>query len=158
MHIPKSIALIASTLIQPGYLAEGNARQRSAYQVLQQLDLLSTLSAYNPVLAGTIPLDIDISSSDLDILCEVYDPDRFEALLIRYYSHMTDWTLSRREADGLIRTVARWSYKGWEIEVFAQPRPVTDQNGFRHMIVEQRLLDGLGERDAGRFGCANSRG
>ena len=146
MNTPEAILRIERIFRQTAYLASGNARQRSAYQVLLHLDLFSVLSAYDPVLAGTIPLDIDIGSSDLDILCEVHDPDTFEAILIEHYSHMTDWMLNRCEVDGLMCTVVRWMYEEWEIEVFAQPRAVEQQNGFRHMVVEQRLLEHLGDQ------------
>lgn len=60
------------------YLEEGNAKQRLAYNTLQKSKVFNILSQYNPVLVGTIPIDIDIASSDLDIICEVYDHQIFE--------------------------------------------------------------------------------
>ena len=55
------------------YLQSGNERQNNAYSALNKLKILKILREYNPTLVGTIPIEIDISESDLDIICEVYD-------------------------------------------------------------------------------------
>lgn len=146
MHPLETIVRLERIFRQTAYLAAGNTRQRSAYRALGQINLFETLSSYHPVLAGTVPLDIDTDSSDLDILCEVHDPDIFEKVLDQHYSHMTGYTLSRHGVNGVIRTVARWNFEGWEIEVFAQPRSVEQQNGFRHMVIEHRLLEMMGDQ------------
>jgi hypothetical protein len=41
--------------------------------------LFDILLAYDPVLAGTIPLDVDVPGSDLDIICCCADTDVFAA-------------------------------------------------------------------------------
>ncbi|RZL37072.1 MAG: DUF4269 domain-containing protein, partial [Pedobacter sp.] len=51
------------------YLKNGNERQKSAYQTLIKYQIFEKLSGFNPLLAGTIPIDIDIPESDLDIIC-----------------------------------------------------------------------------------------
>jgi hypothetical protein len=53
------------------YLKNGNAKQRRAYEVLTKHKLFEKLKYYPPILAGTIPIEIDIEGSDLDIICEV---------------------------------------------------------------------------------------
>ena len=55
------------------YLKDGNYKQRKSYEILNASNLFNILEKYNPVLAGTIPIDIDIDKSDLDIVCEVKD-------------------------------------------------------------------------------------
>ncbi len=44
-----------------------------------ECNIFKILKGYNPILVGTIP--IDIGKSDLDIICEVYDFDKFEKVL-----------------------------------------------------------------------------
>lgn len=61
--------------LDPGYLRHGNQRQRAAFAVLDELGLFKRLAAHGPVLAGTVPLAIDIAGSDLDILCQAADLD-----------------------------------------------------------------------------------
>ncbi|MFX3647376.1 MAG: DUF4269 domain-containing protein [Paenibacillus sp.] len=61
------------------YLASGNARQQDAYRVLQSSGLLNILADYHPYPAGTVPIDIDVPGSDLDLLCYAEDLDAFGA-------------------------------------------------------------------------------
>ncbi|MBU5346738.1 DUF4269 domain-containing protein [Paenibacillus lautus] len=128
------------------YLRLGSDKQKKAALVIDELRLWDHLKPYNPILVGTIPIGIDIESSDLDIICEVTDFACFERVLkTRYSEDVTNFTFSTRTVNNVDRTVARFRYTGWEFEIFAQPLPSTKQNGYRHMIVEYKLLKRLGE-------------
>ncbi len=59
------------------YLQSGNEKQKKAYQVLTDNKVLEKLAPYQPIVVGTIPINIDIENSDLDIICEVYDYNEF---------------------------------------------------------------------------------
>lgn len=63
------------------YLLTGNERQQAAFYTLESLKLTSILRNYSPTLVGTIPLNIDIEGSDLDIICEVYEHNTFESIV-----------------------------------------------------------------------------
>ena len=63
------------------YLKEGNTRKQRSYEILKKINIFNLLSKYNPILVGTIPIDIDIENSDLDIVCKVEDFKKFEELL-----------------------------------------------------------------------------
>ncbi len=52
------------------YLKEGTIRQKEAYKVLLELNIFELLKNFKPILLGTIPINIDIESSDLDIICQ----------------------------------------------------------------------------------------
>ena len=52
----------------PSYLQYGTRRQRQAYQALQSLGVGQILAAYEPILTGTVPLDLDLARSDLDLI------------------------------------------------------------------------------------------
>jgi hypothetical protein len=41
------------------YLLHGTATQQAAYQALETLRVFSLLSPFDPILAGTVPLDIE---------------------------------------------------------------------------------------------------
>ncbi|HEY84271.1 MAG TPA: DUF4269 domain-containing protein [Chloroflexi bacterium] len=122
------------------YLKSGTPRQQAAYYALQRLKIFERLAAYKPILTGTIPLDIDIPDSDLDVICQVEDLPAFEALLLRYFAAEDGFTLRRQEANGLPVVVCNFEADGWPIEIFAQPRPVRRQNAYRHLVAEARLL------------------
>ncbi|WP_081735122.1 DUF4269 domain-containing protein [Paenibacillus gorillae] len=59
------------------YLAQGTERQRNAFICLSSLNIFESLTFYAPLLVGTIPIDIDIEESDLDIICEVHNFPQF---------------------------------------------------------------------------------
>ncbi|WP_018756509.1 DUF4269 domain-containing protein [Paenibacillus terrigena] len=126
------------------YLAQGSPRQQEVYRVLNELKICTTLQAYHPLLVGTIPLDIDLPESDLDMICEVHDLQAFQELVIHTYGQMEQFRSHQREVGGIMRFVANFTYNGWPIEIFAQAIPAYEQNGYRHMIVEHRILQVIG--------------
>jgi hypothetical protein len=132
------------------YLAQGNSTQRKAYAVLHALGVFEILRAYDPVLVGTFPIDVDIETSDLDIICAVYDPAAFERAVTAAFGSCEGFRVERKTVEGVARVVADFFYAGFAIQMFGQPRAVEDQNGYRHMVVEARLLEIGGEaaRDA----------
>jgi len=66
-------------------------RFKQVYQVLQDLGVINILQNYSPTLAGTVPLGIDIPGSDLDIICEVYNLQDFQELVITVFGEMKDF-------------------------------------------------------------------
>ena len=122
------------------YLLDGTPRQRDAYHALRSLGILDILRDASPRLVGTIPLDIDVPGSDLDIICEMDDADAFARRVETHFGTCRDFTLRRGTRDGLPVVVANWQHEGFPVELFAQPRPVTEQNAYVHMVVEHRLL------------------
>lgn len=131
------------------HLNRGSDRQRDAYQAMIELDIFSVLGDYDPVLAGTLPLGIETPESDLDILCEAEDLDRFEALVEAAYGYLDDFRQQRDIADGLASSISSFQYRRFPVEIFAQARPVDQQRAYRHMVAEGRLLREGGEEAAG---------
>ncbi len=125
------------------------ARYRRAQRALQALGLFDTLGAYTPVLAGTFPLGIDIPGSDLDIICEARDLAAFERTVIRAFGAQPGFRIARETIRGVESVIASFEYAGFPIEIFGQPRPVSEQNAVRHLRIEARLL-AIGGRAARR--------
>jgi diadenosine tetraphosphate (Ap4A) HIT family hydrolase len=128
-----------------GYLAIGGPRQRAAHAALGRLGVMRRLAAHDPCLVGTIPLDVDRPGSDLDIICEANDQDAFERSLREAFGRRPDFALGRGRIDGLPVVVCGFTADGFPIEVFGQARPVREQNGYRHLVAEARLLDLAGD-------------
>ncbi|BFH63618.1 DUF4269 domain-containing protein [Paenibacillus azoreducens] len=126
------------------YLKTGNAKQKEAYEILTDLGIFGKLAAFSPVLAGTIPINIDIEGSDLDIICEMREPEVLAQILNAEYGSMQGYRMTRSEtADGIVM-VCNFASRSWPLEIFAQNRPVTEQNAFKHMVIEHRVLEYLG--------------
>jgi hypothetical protein len=118
-------------------------------EVLRRTNILTKLSSYDPHIAGTPPLGIDLPTSDLDILCHTPDPWSFAAAAWGAFSEckefsMRQWVGSNRPI------VVEFVAIGWRIEIFGQTLPVREQHGWKHFLVEQRLLSlgGSAFRDA----------
>jgi hypothetical protein len=122
------------------YLLHGTATQRAAYDTLERLQIFILLSDYDPILAGTIPLDIDIPGSDLDIVCYAKDTDAFVHYLNDAFGQCDNFTIKHTVVEGLPTVISQFKFKDFPVEIFGQPRPVMEQNAVRHMIVEERLL------------------
>ncbi|MGE5653267.1 MAG: DUF4269 domain-containing protein [Bacillota bacterium] len=126
------------------YLKAGTPRQQEAYQAIAGSGVFRLLAAYTPVLAGTIPIDIDIETSDLDIICEVHDAKRFAATLTAGLSSHQGFTMHEEIVQGLPVVICRFTYMDFAFEVFGQPLPVSKQNAYLHMLAEYSLLQAAG--------------
>lgn len=129
------------------YLQIGTPRQRQAHAVLRALGLWQVLAEFGPVLAGTVPLGIDIPGSDLDVLCEVPPgmEAQFSEVLRAQYEHMAGFRLRQLSIGGRSCVISNFFYQGTEIEVFGQAVPAVQQRAFRHMVVEHAILQAGGE-------------
>jgi len=122
------------------HLKLGSDRQRDAYQALVELDLFAVLADYDPILAGSIPLGIATAESDLDVICFADDLDACARMLEAVYGDEEEFSLTRKEKNGLPTLICRFHFRRFAVEVFAQPRPIEEQNAYRHMVAEARLL------------------
>lgn len=127
------------------YLLYGDTCQQHAYHTLQKLDIFSVLSEFSPVLVGTVPIDIYIQDSDLDIICEVYHFTSFQSVVTDYFQKLDNFSYAHKVVADMPRAVVNFNYNGWAIQLFAQSIPAVEQNGFKHMVIEYRILQFLGE-------------
>lgn len=126
------------------YLLEGTTVQRAAHQVLSSIQIFPLLAAFNPLLVGTIPIDIAVEKSDLDIICEAKDLDHFQQTLASLFSNYEQFTCTETLIQGIRTILANFYVAGFEIEIFGQDVPVKMQNGYRHMIKEYEILTNRG--------------
>lgn len=129
----------------PNYLKTGNKRQQKAFKELYDLNIFKILEPYHPILAGTIPIGIDIPESDLDIICQCENHPAFSKKIQDHFSNQVDFNISTKEWNGIESTVARFKATYFEIEIFGQDIPTTQQNAYRHMIKEYEILNQKGD-------------
>lgn len=126
-------------------LKSGTALQQEVYKLLRRHRFMEILHTYHPILVGTVPLDIQVPGSDLDLICEVHDFGTFRMEANTHFGHYPGYSVHEREVDGVPRIKVNFHCENWPIELFGQPVPTTQQNGYRHMCVEARLLSLYGE-------------
>ena len=125
------------------YLKSGTDKQKRAYRALTENQILEKLKPFDPLLTGTIPLNIDIDTSDLDIICCLIDPVSFQRHLIDEFSRQQNFKILTPKHTGAV--AAAFIVDGFLIEIFGQPIPTREQAAYRHMLVEQKILEEKGE-------------
>lgn len=120
-------------------------RQVEAARTVEKLGLARLFKDFTPVLAGTIPLAIDLPESDLDILCFAPDLRIFAEYCQKIAPRLTDYRERQMVLRGIPSFVASGRFENFELEIFAQPIPVQKQWGYRHLLIEARLLKLAGE-------------
>lgn len=128
------------------YLKDGNERQRQAYFTLTNNDILSKLERFDPILVGTIPINIDIENSDLDIICCFADKDDFYQAVCNHFRNEKNFKIAEQPNLDTLAIVASFNIENFEIEIFGQNIPTKHQFGYRHFVIEHQLLNQYGEK------------
>lgn len=129
------------------YLKDGNERQKKAYEILTKYRVFDKLKDYSPILAGTVPIEIDIKGSDLDLIFEVdlkYEQDFLDDLLFcQLIPH--DVEVEYPIVNGGKCMTLNFMLEGFPIEIFGQNKPTKQQNAYLHMMAEYKILKEKGE-------------
>lgn len=123
-----------------GYLKDGNERQQLAYQELMALNIMQDLADFEPILVGTIPIDIDLPNSDLDVICSCNCHKRFTHYVKGLYQTKNNFAIESKWINGQWSTIANFRGTHFEIEIFAQTALTTEQDAYRHLLIENDLL------------------
>ena len=122
------------------YLKNGNQKQQLAFEVLTKYKILENLAEYNPILVGTIPINIDIKNSDLDVVCYWKNKFDFIEKIKRLFEKESKFTIREIVIEGQESVVSNFIIADFEIEIFGQNIPTELQNGYKHMIIEDQIL------------------
>lgn len=128
------------------YLKFGTKRQQEAYSVLADNQILIKLRKHNPILVGTIPINIDIKDSDLDVICHFDDILEFQKTISDTFKNERGFTIREHQNLEQPTIVANFFIGDFEIEIFGQNIPTNQQMAYRHLIVEHKLLNQYGEK------------
>jgi len=126
-------------------LETGSNKQKKAFQAINETRIFEILSDFNPFLAGTIPIDIDVDDSDLDIICETKDFGSFENLVKSHFAHCKGFSSYRFAARDKPSLVLKFISHDFKFEIFCQDTPVIDQYAVIHFLVEKKLLEAFGD-------------
>ena len=109
-------------------------------RVLTSHSVFENLHGFDPLLIGTIPLNIDIEKSDLDIICCWKSKNLFIETLIENFAHHRAFLLTEKKIANHETILATFQIDEFEIEIFGQNRPTKQQEGYRHMMIEHKIL------------------
>ena len=140
------------------YLKFGNERQKLAFSEIKKHKILEKLEKYSPILTGTIPIEVDLPESDLDIICECQNHSEFKAYLLNQFSDKKDFKVYSIKQNGIESTIAEFKTDNFLFEVFGQNIPTEKQNAYRHMIIENRVLNEKGNEFKQRIKELKSNG
>lgn len=127
------------------YLKSGNEIQKKAYGLINKSKIIDILSEFNPVLVGTIPINISIEGSDLDIICYWSNKDKFRQTLEQHFSAYQDFFIRETVKQEKPTIICSFKTDDFPIEIFGQNIPTHEQNGYKHMIAEYFILKEKGE-------------
>jgi len=127
------------------YLKNGNQKQVLVYKILTEHKVLANIAEFDPILVGTIPINIDIENSDLDIICYWINKESFIEKLQSFFGNKNEFTIRETIIDNEETVIANFKIERFEIEIFGQNIPVKNQNGYKHMIIEHAILQCKGE-------------
>lgn len=122
------------------YLKLGGERRRAAYLALTELDLFCVLADFDPVLAGSFPLGLELHERELEIVCHAPALEQLAALMTDVYGNYDEFALERTGAEGTPGLVCRFQYHDFHISILGQTAPSREQDAYRHLVAESRLL------------------
>lgn len=123
------------------YLRHGGEKQRNAWEVLGGDGLFHVLERYEPVLAGTIPLGVDVRGSDLDIVCRYTESEGVEGFIHNMrslFGRERGFFVQQRQDTDIV--LCRFEKGGFPVEIYASREDPLLSKAFRHMVVEYRVL------------------
>ena len=112
---------------------------------MSENSILSQLKRYDPILVGTISINIAIETSDLDIICCFEDKQEFKNSITDSFSNEKNFKIREYQNLDTSAIVSNFYVGDFEIELFGQQVPTTKQKAYRHLIVEHNLLLQHGE-------------
>lgn len=128
------------------YLRSGTQRQQEAFKELTELGIFKKLKQYKPLLAGTIPIEIDLLNSDLDIICTCQDHISFTDKLIKKFGEHPNFKIKTKLIESITTTIATFDGNIFPIEIFGQNIDSVKQNAFQHMLIEHQILEQKGKK------------
>lgn len=127
------------------YLKNGSVIQQRVYELLTQNRIMERLLDFEPILAGTFPIGLNVAGSDLDLVCRCTHVPVFEDHLYAEFGQLPSFRMYRSDAYEKTAVVAQFDLEDFPVEIFGQDLPSIEQNAYRHMCTEHAILQERGD-------------
>jgi uncharacterized protein len=121
-------------------------KNTKVWAALQKTKLLSSLSDYDPLIAGTFPLCLETPESDLDILFWTKNPQEFMNAVEANFGNFNQFHIESLIVDKIPTVLAHFICDGIPFELFAQDIPSIQQKAYQHFLVEEKIIKYGGDR------------
>ncbi len=132
-------------LLDIHHLRNGTRTQRAAWAAVSRSGILTYLADFDARWVGTIPIDVDIPGSDVDVICFAPNLDLLEERLSVWLQPYGVFRLARKTRYEYPILVAEFDFMEWPFQVYGSPVPVDEQRAWVHMVAEAYLLAQGGE-------------
>ena len=122
------------------YLKEGNAIQKKVHKTITKNQIIKQLQPFNPILVGTFPLGINIDTSDIDIIGKTNNYNETFDYLIKNFSEFHDFKIQLKEEEQTKYILCSFWIKRFKIEIFLEDKDPKEQNAYKHMLIEDKIL------------------
>jgi uncharacterized protein len=130
----------------------------SVFSALKNSNTLKILKPFMPLIVGTFPLNINVASSDIDILIYVDNINVLKQVLNEKICDFDNYKCNEIIVKGEPTLLISFSYQGIDFEIFGQKIPSIKQQGYLHFLIEERLLKVGGRLFAQKINEARTRG
>lgn len=113
---------------------------------LDKSQILRRLAHYSPLISGTLPLNIGIEKSDLDILFQTDDLKKFNTEVTHLFGAMKGFKVKHSLHQNHDSLIISFQHENLAIEFFCQNKSVYKQSANQHFLIEGRLLKLFGEK------------
>jgi len=113
------------------YLSKGSAVQQAGLRAIIDSGIMNSLKEFTPVVVGTLPIDLFVPTSDIDIICCFRDVEEFQSRFKRS---------TRTHLNGIDSVISNFDFDGFQFEIVGQPIEVTKQVAYRHLLIEWNIL------------------
>jgi hypothetical protein len=127
-------------LLDPEFLSRGGRRQQEAFACLSRLGIFDKLAAHGPVLAGAIPIGVDIETSALEIILSAQNLELLAEEISSLFKSQTSFAITHALIQNIPTLLASFEADGFPLQLFAQNRSPLSQANVLHLLVEARLL------------------
>ena len=117
-----------------------NTEKSKAFSALHSSAILKDFKKYRPLVAGTIPLGVEVADSDLDILMTSENLHELRDQLTLSYSGEENFSNSIKAFSGADTLLCNFTHQGTDFEIFAQSCESVQQTAYAHFQIEERLL------------------